>query len=150
MGGLSTLTLCLAAALVIAVARIYGWRLFVPRGWSTGWGGSSGGDGGKQKGDVEAALEMGRAVSQRSIPSIVTSRLVDDPTPDETPTASQAGPSATEHKRHSLHSIDEGIMVSGQVAVAWGLCCWCSAVAARRACAAAHPNPRLPCPHPRR
>lgn len=68
VGGLSTLTLCLAAALVFAVASIYGWRLAF---WRKGDRGSS-----KQSGgDVQEMLEMGRA---QPLPSIVTTTLVPD------------------------------------------------------------------------
>lgn len=69
VGGLSTLTICLAAALIFAVARIYGWRLF----------GRRGGKGGSRRSDVESVLQMEREATLGAVPSIVTTRLVDSP-----------------------------------------------------------------------
>ena len=64
VGGLSTLTLCLAAALVFAVASIYGWRLLGKRRPD---------DGGDKQNEVQELLEAGR--SNARLPSIVTTRL---------------------------------------------------------------------------
>ena len=75
VGGLSVLTLGLAAALIFAVARIYGWSpLRGGRRWA--WDTGAGKGGGGAKGDVEAALELARPPAK--VPSIVTTRLAAD------------------------------------------------------------------------
>ena len=66
LGGLSTLTLCLAAALVFAVASIYGWRLLGKRRRDDG-------EEGKKQSEVQELLEAGRSTVR--LPSIVTTRL---------------------------------------------------------------------------
>lgn len=73
VGGLSVLTLGLAAALIFAVARIYGWSpLKGARRWA--WDVGAGGRGAAHtKSDVEAALELARPLN--AVPSIVTTRL---------------------------------------------------------------------------
>lgn len=73
VGGLSGLTLCLAGALVFAVARIYGWRFVRLLGRR-----SSTAAGAKKQSDVQDALEAGRAGTTLRLPSIVTSRLAQD------------------------------------------------------------------------
>lgn len=73
VGGLSGLTLCLAGALVFAVARIYGWRFVRLLGRR-----SNVGAGAKKQSDVQEALEAGRAGTNLRLPSIVTSRLAQD------------------------------------------------------------------------
>lgn len=73
VGGLTGLTLCLAGALVFAVARIYGWRFVRLLGRR-----STAGAGAKKQSDVQDALEAGRIVASPRLPSIVTSRLAKD------------------------------------------------------------------------
>ncbi|KAL4431266.1 hypothetical protein ABPG75_006522 [Micractinium tetrahymenae] len=74
VGGLSGLTLCLAGALVFAVARIYGWRFVRLLGRRSAVAAGTT----KKQSDVQDALEAGRAGTSLRLPSIVTSRLARD------------------------------------------------------------------------
>lgn len=92
VGGLSILTLGLAAALVFAVARIYGWTPFRGKrwGWDTGAGGAD-----SKKGDVETAIEMARPGAH--IPSIVTTRLMGGSTSGSVEPLHSASSQVSEH-----------------------------------------------------
>ncbi|EFN59227.1 hypothetical protein CHLNCDRAFT_138200 [Chlorella variabilis] len=74
VGGLSTLTLCLAVALMFAVASIYGFQICRGRrGGSRSRGSSAAASPqGSKKSDMDVVLEMGRA---RPLPSIVTTHM---------------------------------------------------------------------------
>ncbi|PRW58424.1 serine threonine- kinase isoform B [Chlorella sorokiniana] len=115
VGGLSTLTICLAVALVFAVARIYGWRLFS----------AGGGKGGKRQSDVESVLQMEREAANGPIPSIVTTRLVESPTPTSRGSSSRAADAGqTDRTDNSLQMSPSG---SSQIAnfqsdVSWKDC----------------------------
>jgi hypothetical protein len=82
VGGLSTLTLCLAAALLFALASIYGFQFCSPGGWRKGSRRSNGADGSPSRGtskrsDMEVVLEMDR--DNKPLPAIVTSRMAGAP-----------------------------------------------------------------------
>ncbi len=77
------------------VARIYGWRLFRP----------GGAKGGKRRSDVESVLEMEREAANGPIPSIVTTRLVESPTPTSRGSSRAADAGHTDRTDNSLVGI---------------------------------------------
>lgn len=74
------------------VARIYGWRLFNLRG----------GKRGKRQSDVESVLQMEREAANGPIPSIVTTRLVESPTPTSRDSSRAADAGHTDRTDNSL------------------------------------------------
>lgn len=84
-----TLALCTPPG---QVARIYGWRLFTP----------GRGKGGKRQSDVESVLQMEREATNGPIPSIVTTRLVESPTPTSRGSSRAADAGHTDRTDNSL------------------------------------------------